>query len=363
MSYSSSIEGVPFQVKQPVRVWLIVGIIMVFLQIFIGGVTRLTGSGLSITKWEIVTGTIPPLNDAEWQEAFALYKATPQYSKINLGMTMPEFKFIYFWEYFHRLWARLMLFAFVLPFFYFLYKGWLTKALIRNLGVMMLFAVLAAIFGWIMVASGLNSRPWVSAYKLAIHFSLGLSIFSTLVWIYHKTRFSTSSFLHKPLLKKRLNVLIVMAAIQIVLGALMSGMKAGLYFPTWPDMHGEYLPAVLFEWSRYTAANFIAYDSSGFVPALVQFLHRNTAYLLTILVVFYSFQVFRNPELPSVLRRSWQLLLFVLIAQVLLGIWTLISCVGHIPVALGVAHQAGAVVLFGMLVSCRYHTESFEPRV
>jgi heme a synthase len=360
MSYNSCIPGAPFQVNRIIRAWLLLGVVMVFFQIFIGGVTRLTGSGLSITKWEIVTGTLPPLTSAGWEEAFGLYKATPQYQKINEGMSMSEFQFIYFWEYFHRLWARLMLFAFVLPFFYFLYRGWLPKALVRNLGVMMLFAVLAAIFGWIMVASGLNNRPWVSAYKLSIHFSLGLAIFSTLVWIYHKTRFSTYSFVHKGLLRNRLNILLLVSSVQVILGALMSGMKAGLYYPTWPDMHGEMIPAVIFEAERYNLDQFIAYDSTGFVPALIQFLHRNTAYLLTILVFWYYFTVKRTEQVPSVLRMSSHLLLLVLLVQLVLGIVTLISCTGHIPVALGVAHQAGAVILFAVLISCRYHTSDFE---
>jgi heme a synthase len=349
----------PFGVNRLVRTWLLLGVVMVFCQIFIGGVTRLTGSGLSITKWEIVTGTLPPFTAAAWDEAFDLYKATPQYEKINTGMSMSEFKFIYFWEYFHRLWARLMLFTFLIPFFYFLYKNWIPLRMIKNLGVMLVFAVLAAIFGWIMVASGLNSRPWVSAYKLSIHFSLGITIFSTLFWVYLKTRLSTFDFIHKPVLKKRINVLLLVSCVQIVLGALMSGMKAGLYYPTWPDMHGEWIPAVIFEGQRYTLDQFIAYDSNGFVPALIQFLHRSTAYLLTGLVIWYYLGLKRSEAPPTVVRAS-QILMAVLFFQVLLGIITIINCNGHIPVALGVAHQAGAVLLFAALISCRYLVTDFR---
>ena len=319
---------------------------------------EIDGSGLSITKWDIVMGAIPPLTTTAWESAFDLYKATPQYQKINEGMNLNEFQFIFFWEYFHRLWARLMLFAFVMPFFYFLYRGWISKAMVKNLMLMMVFAVGAAIFGWIMVASGLNNRPWVSAYKLSIHFSLGILIFSTLVWVWHKTRFSTYSFVHKPMLKKWVNGIIALSSVQLILGALMSGMKAGLYYPTWPDMHGELIPQVIFERSRYTAESFIAYDANGFVPALVQFLHRNTAYLLSIVVVSLFIRVQKLP-VPSMFRRTAILLLGVLALQILLGIFTLLNCQGHVPVALGVAHQACAVLLFAVLISAKYQTTDF----
>ena len=149
---------------------------MVFIQILLGGITRLTGSGLSITRWEIVTGTIPPLNQVDWNEAFDLYKATPQYQKINEGMSLDRFKFIFFWEYFHRVWARLMGFVFLIPFIIFLVRKSLSQKLIKRLIVVIAIAAAAAVFGWIMVASGLIHRPWVNAYKLTIHLSLGIAL-------------------------------------------------------------------------------------------------------------------------------------------------------------------------------------------
>ena len=157
-----------------VKVWLLVGIIMIFFQVVIGGVTRLTGSGLSITKWEIILGTFPPVNAQQWMEAFDLYKATPQYQQINEGMNLKEFKFIYFWEYFHRLWARLMGFVFLIPFLLFYFRGFFDKWLTKRLVIVFLLAALVASFGWIMVASGLIHRPWVNAYKLTMHLSLAL---------------------------------------------------------------------------------------------------------------------------------------------------------------------------------------------
>ncbi|MCB0588083.1 MAG: COX15/CtaA family protein, partial [Phaeodactylibacter sp.] len=222
-----------------VKAWLVIGLFMIFMQVVVGGITRLTGSGLSITKWEIVTGTLPPLTAQHWEEAFNMYKATPQYAKINQGMTMSEFKFIYFWEYIHRLWARLMGFVFIIPLAIFWARGMVDRPLLKRLGVVFLLAALVASFGWIMVASGLIERPWVNAYKLTMHLSLALILFSYLLWTTFKTFQPRRPVLHSGLLKKAANAITVVVALQIVLGGIMAGTKAGLFYPTWPDMNGE----------------------------------------------------------------------------------------------------------------------------
>jgi len=156
---------------------------MLYFQIILGGITRLTGSGLSITKWEIVTGTIPPLSAHDWEEEFDKYKATPQYHKLNQGMSLSEFKFIYFWEYIHRLWARTMSFVFAIPFGIFLYRKQLSASLIKKLIALVLLAALAASFGWFMVLSGLNERPWVDAYKLTLHLSVAIITYAYCLWL------------------------------------------------------------------------------------------------------------------------------------------------------------------------------------
>ena len=165
-----------------VSLWLKAGLLLIFFQVVIGGITRLTESGLSITKWEVVSGTLPPLSDRDWEREYDLYRQTPQYQEINEGMSMADFKFIYFWEYIHRLWARLMGFAFIVPFLYFSIKKRLSSRLKKNLGIVVLLAALAATFGWIMVASGLIERPWVNAYKLSIHLLIAFSVFGYLWW-------------------------------------------------------------------------------------------------------------------------------------------------------------------------------------
>ncbi|MCO6479098.1 MAG: COX15/CtaA family protein [Phaeodactylibacter sp.] len=327
-----------------VKAWLGIGLFMIFMQVVIGGITRLTGSGLSITKWEIVTGTLPPLNAQQWEEAFDLYKATPQYAKINQGMTMGEFKFIYFWEYIHRLWARLMGFVFIIPLAYFWARGMVDKPLLKRLGVVFLLAALVASFGWIMVASGLIERPWVNAYKLTMHLSLALILFSYLLWTTFKTFQPERPVLHSRLLKNAALAITGLVALQIVLGGIMAGTKAGLFYPTWPDMSGEAIPGVLLAGSNWSVENFVNYDSSLFLPALVQFLHRGMAYMLTIIILWFFFKAIKSNPAPS-LRAGLYVLVSVLIIQMALGILTVVNSIGTIPVGYGVFHQAVALLL------------------
>ena len=323
-----------------VKIWLFTGLFMLFMQIIIGGVTRLTGSGLSITKWEIVTGTLPPLSEKSWIEEFDKYKNTPQYQKINVGMTMREFKFIYFWEYFHRLWARAMGFVFIIPFVIFLRKGLLDRKLIRNLMVVIFLASLAAIFGWIMVASGLVNRPWVNAYKLSVHLCIGISVFAFLLW-------STLHFVYPATgrIKNTLTLsLFVLLGIQLFLGGLMSGLKAALIFPTWPDIGGHIIPPQIFDKANWTTNHFIHYDSHSFVFALVHFLHRTVAYIIAVMGVFILIRRLKAVDFQRV-KRQYVIFFIILLVQVVIGILTLLESVGQIPVFWGVMHQGTAVLL------------------
>lgn len=334
--------------RQAVKVWLYIGLVMIFVQIVVGGITRLTGSGLSITKWEIVMGTVPPLNAPQWEEAFELYKSTPQYQKINEGMSMGEFKFIYFWEYIHRLWARSMGFVFLIPFLFFWRKGAIDPALMRRLGVTVLLTAVVAIFGWIMVASGLVNRPWVNAYKLTLHLSLALIVYSYLWWTILSFFPPQTNVLHTPVLKKWGLGLLILTAVQIALGGMMSGMKAGLVYPTWPDMNGEWLPAVLLNGANWTSYNFVHYDAGPFMSALIHILHRSVAYILTIMALCFFFKALPLAKQPALRTGLW-VMLIILAGQVLLGILTVINCIGTIPVGLGVLHQGGAVLLLTVL--------------
>lgn len=333
-----------------VKAWLLAGVIMVLFQIVLGGVTRLTGSGLSITRWEIVTGTLPPMNASDWNAEFEAYKATPQYQKINAGMSIDQFKFIYFWEYVHRLWARLMGFVFLLPFLFFLAKGWISRDLIRRLGIVIGLAALAATFGWIMVASGLKDRPWVNAYKLTVHLSLGTSLFIFLGYTWLKERGHQLVF-SRAVWRTRINWLIIVGIVQLAFGGFMAGMKASLNYPTWPDMHGDWIPAIVLDGSHWRADHFLMYDKSGFMPALVQVIHRHLGYVLLVMVVIFVLRWLREQAQSS----SWiaWTLLGIIIAQITLGILTLVLSIGSIPVLYGALHQGVGILFIAFLFYIR----------
>ncbi len=332
-----------------VRAWLILGCVLVFFQVVIGGITRISGSGLSITKWEIVTGTLPPMNAADWNAEFDLYKETPQYKKINDGMSMSEFKFIYFWEYFHRLWARGMGFAFLFPFLFFLWKKRIDGRIIRLLAFVIVSAILAASMGWIMVASGLIERPWVNAYKLAIHLSVAFLTYGFLLWT------SFVSFWPKRTMqcrissgfKRMVKIFFTLLVIQLFFGGVMSGMKAGLVFPTWPDMMGSYIPSEIFDASNWSYDSFNNYDKNSFVPALMHFIHRGLAYIL---FCFGIFLFIRSRKEHHVFKTPMLIFLVLLFSQVALGILTVINSVGTIPLLLGVLHQAFALLLLSIVL-------------
>lgn len=283
-----------------VRAWLLAGLVLIFVQVVVGGITRLTGSGLSITKWEIVTGTLPPLNAADWDEAFELYQVTPQYTKMNEGMSLGDFKFIYFWEYFHRLWARMMGFVFVLPLIYFVAKGWIDRRLGKRLAIVFGAAALTASFGWIMVASGLIERPLVNAYKLSMHLGVAFITFGILLWTVlwaFDVRLSAKPALGIRRLVYGLSAVLV---VQILLGGMMSGMKAALAYPTWPDLNGAFIPGVLLDASSWDLDHVIHYDSDPFMSALVQLLHRTAGYVVAGLVGLLLWRGLRSSALERV---------------------------------------------------------------
>ena len=337
-----------------VKWWLLTGVLMVFGQVWLGGVTRLTGSGLSITEWQPILGVLPPLNGAEWLVAFDKYKdATQQYAQLNVGMSLGEFKWIFFWEFFHRLWARSMGFVFIFPFLYFLWRGMLSRKLVRQLSFVIAAAALAATFGWLMVYTGIkgnpiaNPRAWVNAYALSVHLGIGFLVFATLWWATVGAWQGNTQVIHNSRLKKAAWAITFVTAVQVILGGWMSGMKAGLAYPTYPLMNGELLPSALYDTAAWTTQNIIQYDHNSFAPALIQVLHRTTAILLVIMVLWF-WNTLRKQTVSLPLRRANNLLLGMIIVQISLGILTVINCVGHIPVTLGVLHQDGALVLLAI---------------
>ncbi len=323
---------------------------MLIGQVILGGITRLTGSGLSITRWNIVSGIIPPLNSQQWIDTFDLYKKTPQYHKINSHFTLADFKFIYFWEYFHRLWVRILGFIFLIPFIVFVIRKKINFYLIKRLFLVIFFTALTASAGWIMVKSGLTNRPWVNAYKLSLHFILAT------ISIGFMTKTVADVYNYKSTFKnphtKLLPVLIFITFIQMIFAGLMAGMKAGLYFPSWPDMNGSFIPEVLMNTSNWTWLNLTNYDTYIFAPALIQFTHRLLAYVLLLFTGYIYFIYSKN---SSKLSKNWLNTIAILIVlQLILGILTVLNVKIGIPLAYGVLHQLVGMLFFISLLFLQF---------
>ena len=339
-----------YKYSKGIRIWLLIGLIMLIGQVILGGITRLTGSGLSITRWDIITGVKPPLNESEWLMEFELYKSTPQFHKINSTFNIQDFKFIYFWEYFHRLWVRALGFIFLIPFLLLVFRKKIDGYLIKRLGMVVFLTILTASAGWIMVKSGLIDRPWVNAYKLTIHFILAVLVVAAMV----KTIADVYLFKSMKISKSRYLVLgiIVVTFIQLIFAGLIAGMRAGLYYPSWPDMNGEFVPTVLLDANNWHLENMINYDSFLFAPALIQFVHRSLAYLLLILVLFMFFKL--QNKLERLSKKWLDISVLLLIIQIVLGILTVLNVKGKIPLFFGVTHQLVGLLFFMSLLFLYY---------
>ncbi|MBK7149190.1 MAG: COX15/CtaA family protein [Bacteroidetes bacterium] len=341
-----------------IGLWLLAGCLMVFFQVIVGGVTRLTESGLSITEWKPVKGIVPPLNEAEWQAEFALYQQVTQFKTLNQTMTLQEFKWIYFWEYFHRFWARFMGFVFIIPFSFFLYKKWFTRDLMLKTIPLFVWGGVIGIYGWIMVSNGLKGM-YVPPIHLSIHLVLALSLFAYLVWLTTYVFRSNAAFAVKEsvYLKRVLSLIVGLLMVQLFLGGIVSGMKAGLAANTWPDINGEWIPAVM--WTEQpNMAGFTAYNAQDYWGRiLIQFLHRSTAYVLVALVLFFFVKAIGMSD-DRVVKNSVRLLPVSVLLQAVIGIVTVMNCTGHIPVFYGVLHQAGAMVLIANSVFILFHLRS-----
>ena len=348
-------------IASSVKIWLFVGVVLVFMQVVIGGITRLTDSGLSITEWAIIQGTLPPMNEVDWNEAFAKYKvaAKKQYETLHADMTLSEFKVIYFWEYFHRLWARMMGFVFFFPFVYFLWKKMLPKWLVKRLGIVIFLAALAATFGWIMVASGLHddTRTWVSAYKLVGHLTIATTLFGYLFWTWLKAYQPIATDGHFSSLKKSAWVITLVLFVQIILGGFMAGMRAGLVHPHFPYfIEGERFVIALFTSSSESLIN---YEPALSIKAWVQVFHRATAYFLVVLILQFFFKA-RRLFLSKQLYFGVNLLIILLVIQFSLGVMTIINSIGSIPVGYGSMHQAVALVLLATMLYVNYQFNGKE---
>ncbi|EMR02140.1 COX15/CtaA family protein [Cesiribacter andamanensis] len=327
-----------------IKVWLWSGIGLISLMIAIGGITRLTGSGLSIVEWKLISGTLPPLNQTEWQQAFESYKQFPEYQKINFAMSLQDFKGIFWWEYIHRFLGRLIGLVFLLPFVYFLWRCMLSRLLIRRLLLILLVGALQGGMGWLMVKSGLVELPHVSHYRLAAHLSLALLLIGLLLWTLEDLKPRPAAASRSGRFYPLAGLLLVLISMQIILGAFVAGLKSGFSYNTFPLMGDQWLPAHAFSAPMDLLENGV----------LVQFIHRWFAFgvLAVALGLAYSLRK-ATSSAPLQTLASW--LLLVLGVQIVLGILTLLL---QVPLLLGVLHQMMAVLLFGLAVVLLYQVRA-----
>jgi len=327
--------------SRPITTWLLIGIAMLVIQVLLGGVTRLTGSGLSITEWKPIMGALPPTNNQQWNEAFDKYKQIAQYKYLNSSFTLHDFKFIFFWEWIHRLWARLIGVVFVIPFILFLIQKRFKREMIRPMIILFLLGALQGLVGWIMVMSGLEDSEhlYVSHYRLAIHFILALGLICYALWFALELLIPREKSVANPPLKKFTAWLIALLIIQLIYGAFMAGLKAAAYAPTWPDINGSFLP----HGGSPSSGTLQFFDN----PIMVHFIHRNLAYLITLLIIGWYFNSRKDKQL---VRTSW-LPLTVVVLQLVLGILTVLNSPNAKALLwLGVMHQFVAMLLLLSLV-------------
>lgn len=322
---------------KPIIIWLLAGCFLIYAMVVIGGITRLTHSGLSMVEWNPIIGSLPPMSDADWQVPFEKYKQSPEYQLINNQFTLEEFKSIYWWEYIHRLLGRTIGVVFLLPFFYFLLKKKFDKPLLRKMGVLLFLGALQGFLGWFMVKSGLQKEPHVSHYRLATHLISAFTVFGFTFWyaldLLYPQEVQGNSF--TPGVKKWSRIMFAFIVLQIIYGAFVAGLRAGLFYNTYPHMGGSFMPETVTSFDPFWK-NFLEN------PAGIQFIHRNLAIIVAVLVLFV-WEKSRKLELSRLQRRASNFLLAVVCFQFLLGVITLLMAV---PVTMGVLHQTGAFFLF-----------------
>lgn len=330
--------------KRAVAWWLIAGVLMIIIQTLLGGVTRLTGSGLSITEWKPIMGAIPPMNEQEWNKAFDGYKHIGQYKYMNSSFTLHDFKLIFFWEWFHRLWARLLGVVFLVGFVYFLAKKYFDQKMIKPFVILFILGGMQGLIGWIMVASGLNDEHlYVDHIKLAIHFISAMILACYTLWFALQLLIPEEKRTANTKLWNFTAILIALLFVQLTYGAFMAGLKAAMSAPTWPTINGTWAPRSL------ANGNFVS-DKIN-----VHFIHRGLAYLLVVLLLIWLWRALRAGK-ATLLRKtaSWSFALVCL--QVLLGIITVISApkivLGKFGTfeALAETHQLVAMFLLMSLV-------------
>lgn len=323
--------------NKPVIIWLLSGCVLVFIMVVVGGITRLTNSGLSMTDWHLVTDTFPPLSEQKWIEAFEAYKQFPEYQKINIynDFTLDDYKFIYFWEWFHRLIGRVIGLVFIVPFAYFLWKKKIDNDTLKKCWILLGMGALQGFFGWFMVKSGLVDRPDVSHFRLALHLTFAFVTFAYTLWVALDLIYPKRETIILPL-KKLARYTLAILLIQIIYGGFVAGLNAGLVHNHWPLMSdGQFLHESVFLEQKNWLLSFTE-GKSG-----VQFVHRTFAYFVVGMILILFFKS-KNYNLRQEQRNGLLALLVLVFLQFGLGVFTLLYAV---PVWLGLTHQVMAFFL------------------
>lgn len=333
--------------NRQIATWLLIGVGMLIIQVLLGGITRLTESGLSITEWKPITGALPPLNEATWQQEFDKYRNTDQFKYVHQYFSLKEFKFIFFWEWFHRFWARMMGVVFAVGFIYFLAKKKMNKAMITPMIVLFFLGGIQGAIGWIMVASGLVPKKYfVGHVELTTHFIAALILLSYTLWFALSLLPSFATKVYNNKLKNILQLILGLFFIQLIYGGFMAGLKAASTAPTWPSINGNFYPA------GTDAFNFT--DNLINNPLMIHFIHRGIAYLILI-VSIYFFVESKSATVSKIFNKLRSVFLILILLQVMLGVSALL--VSTSPAAfvyVGVAHQFIAMMLVICLVSMVY---------
>lgn len=303
-----------------VAIWIMIGVGMLIVQIVLGGITRLTGSGLSITEWDVITGALPPLSQQQWLIEFHKYQQTPQYHLLNYDFTLSNFKSIFFWEWFHRLWGRLIGVVFIIPFIIFLVQKKFRSEMIKPLLILFLLGALQGAVGWIMVASGLaGDAIYVKPTRLAMHFVLACILISYAFWFGLQLLVKKESLVYNKNLKNFTGAIITLLFVQFIFGALMAGHKAAPAAPTWPDINGSFIPAYVFNRPQ----GFISIIEN---PVVIQFVHRSIAYLLVIFILIWTVRALKISS-TTVFAKARLIPALLVLIQVTLGIFTVLTSV------------------------------------
>jgi cytochrome c oxidase assembly protein subunit 15 len=308
--------------QKAVATWIYIGVAMLIIQVILGGITRLTGSGLSITEWKVVDGALPPLHEQQWMIAFAKYRQTQQFQLLNQDFTLHNYKFIYFWEWFHREWARLISIVFIAGFVYLLVKKYLQAYMIKPLLILFLLGAIQGAIGWIMVKSGLtDDMVYVKPLKLALHFVFALVLICYAWWFALRLSVPPEQVTRNNAVHRYTWMILAVLFFQLIYGALMAGHKAAIAAPTWPTINGSWIPEHLFSPAINMVENKIT----------VHFIHRGLAYLLLVLTVAWTISATRMVSFSTALQKTKWLPAFLIVLQAVLGVWVVVSSAGIVP--------------------------------